>query len=123
MPGTFAILIPISWSPSSDRLLARQFEGMFSTSDASDYAVVWDRQQNQVMTLSPDGNDYTNAVLLGWSQTDPDRVLFRAGELGDERWPTWAVDMNGDTTLALEDEPIIYGEVINQVWAGPQARW
>lgn len=123
MPGTIAILIPVSWSESGERLLARQFEGMFSSSDASDYAVVWDRKQNRTSTITPEKIEYTNAVLLGWSQTNPDRVLFRAGTLGDENWPVWAVDTTGQTTLALEDEPLIYGQVVNQVWAGPQARW
>ncbi|MCA1994541.1 MAG: hypothetical protein LDL41_21225 [Coleofasciculus sp. S288] len=123
MPGTIAILIPVSWSESGERLLARQFEGMFSSSDASDYAVVWDRKQNRTSTITPEKIEYTNAVLLGWSQTNPDRVLFRAGTLGDENWPVWAVDTTGQTTLAIEDEPLIYGQVVNQVWAGPQARW
>jgi hypothetical protein len=123
MPGTIAILIPVSWSQESDRILARQFEGMFSTSDASDYAVIWDRRQNRTSTIAPERIQYSNAVLLGWSQTNPDQVLFRAGELGDEQPPVWAVDFNGQTALAYEDEPIVYGQVMNQVWAGPQARW
>jgi len=123
MPGTISILIPVSWSKSSDRLLARQFEGILSTSDASDYAVVWDRQQNRTTTVAPEQIDYSTAVLLGWSQTKPDRVLFRAGEFGNERWSVLAVGLNGQTALALEDKPIIYGQVVNQIWAGPQARW
>ena len=123
MPGTIAILIPISWSKSSDRLLARQFEGLFSTSDASDYAVIWDRKQNRVSTIAPERIQYTSAVLLGWSKVRPDLVLFRAGEMGDERWPVWAVDVNGQTALAREDEPTLYGQVVNQIWAGPQASW
>ncbi|MGQ4650375.1 hypothetical protein [Lyngbya aestuarii] len=123
LPGTIAILIPISWSSSNDRVLARQFEGMFSSSDASDYAVIWDRRQNSVSTVAPERIDYTNAVLLGWSQTHPDMVLFRAGLLGEENWPVWAVALNGQTSLAQEQEPTIYGQVVNQVWAGPQARW
>lgn len=123
MPGTISILIPVSWSKSSDRLLARQFEGILSTSDASDYAVVWDRKQNRTTTVAPEQIDYSSAVLLGWSQTKPDRVLFRAGEFGNERWSVWAVGLNGQTALALEDKPIIYGQVVNQIWAGPQAHW
>lgn len=123
MAGTIAILIPVSWSSSSDRLLARQFEGLLSTSDASDFAVVWDRKQNRISTIAPERIEYTNAVLLGWSPTSPDQILFRAGILGDESWPVWAVDLSGQTTLALEEEPLIYGQVVNQVWAGPQARW
>ncbi len=123
MEGTIAILIPISWSRSSDRILARQFEGLFSTSYACDYGVIWDRRQNRTSTIAPERIQYDSAVLLGWSQTNPDRVLFRAGEMGDEIWPVWVVDLNGQTTLAREDEPIVYGQVVNQVWAGPQARW
>lgn len=121
--GAIAILIPVSWSKSGERILARQFEGMFCTSEASDYAVIWDRRQNRTATLAPNTVQYDYAVLLGWSQANSDQVLFRAGEFGNEHWPTWAVDMNGKTSLAHEDEPIIYGQVMNQVWAGPQARW
>jgi len=133
LPGAISILIPISWSKSGDRLLARQFEAMFSTSDASDFALIWDRKQNRTTTLAPKTLEdslplryrleYSAAVLLGWSQTQPDRVLFRAGEMGDENPPVWAVELNNQTTLALEEEPIIYGQFVNQVWAGPQARW
>ncbi len=123
MLGTIAIVIPISWSKSSDHLLARQFEGLFNSSQATDYALIWDRQQNRTTTLAPQNVEYDIAVLLGWSQRNRDRVLFRAGELGSEAWPVWSVELNGYTTLALEDEPIVYGQVMNQVWAGPQARW
>jgi hypothetical protein len=123
MPGTISILIPVSWSKSGDRLLARQFEGLFSTSDASDYAVIWSQPQNCTNTVAPERIQYSSAVLLGWSHAHPDRVLFRAGEIGEEHWPIWSVDLNGQTALAGEDEPIVYGQVVNQVWAGPQARW
>ena len=123
MAGTIALVIPISWSKSSDRLLARQFEGIFNSAAASDYALIWDRKQNRTTTLAPQRVEYDIAVLLGWSQTHPERVLFRAGELGNERWPVWSVELNGQTTLAIEDKPLVYGQVVNQVWAGPQARW
>ncbi|MGB7441042.1 MAG: hypothetical protein WA919_08255 [Coleofasciculaceae cyanobacterium] len=123
LPGTIAILMPVSWSESGERVLARQFEGIFSTSDASDFAVIWDRQQNSVTTVAPERVDYTNAVLLGWSQANPEQVIFRAGILGDENWPMLAVAPNGQTALALEEKPIIYGQFVNQVWTGPQARW
>ncbi|HEY9707743.1 MAG TPA: hypothetical protein V6D48_06015 [Oculatellaceae cyanobacterium] len=122
MGGTFGIMIPISWSKSGDRILARQFEGVFNTSDASDYAVIWDRQQNRANTIAPDQIQYSSAVLLGWSEIDPDRVLFRTDEMGDEHWSVWAVDLNGQTALATEDNPSIYGQVVHQVWAGPQSR-
>ncbi len=123
MLGTIAILIPISWSQNGDRILARQFEGLFNTSDASDYAVVWDRRLNRTSTLTPDRNLYNNAVLLGWSRTNPDQVLFRAGELGDEQPPLWAVDLNGQTVAATEDQPKVFGQLVNHIWAGPQASW
>jgi hypothetical protein len=123
IPGTISILMPISWSPLSDRLLARQFEGIFSTSDASDYAVIWDRKQNTISTLAPQPIDYSFAVLLGWSQTNTDQILFRTGEMGIEYLPLWTVDLNGKTTRAPEQEPMIFGKIINQVWAGPQSRW
>lgn len=121
MEGAIAIIIPVSWSKSGDRLLARQFEGILSTSEASDYAVIWDRQQNRTTTLVPGRIQYSSAVLLGWSQIHRDRVLFRAGEMGDEYWPVWSVDFSGETALTREEEPIVYGQVVNQVWTGPQA--
>ena len=122
MPGVFSISIPVAWSqPPSERLLARQFEGLFSTSDASDYAVIWDRQQNRTTTVAPNGINYSHAVLLGWSQAHPDRVLFRAGELGDEHWPQWTVDSTGKTLLATGDRPMLFGHFVNHIWAGPQA--
>lgn len=123
MPGAIAIMIPVSWSAKGDRILARQFEGMFSTSDASDYAVVWDRQLNRVSTIAPNRSEYSIAVLLGWSKTDPDRVLFKAGELGEEQWPLWAVDMKGQTVAAVEDQPMVFGQLVTNYWAGPQAHY
>ena len=121
IPGTMSILIPVSWSEEGDRLLARQFEGFFNTSDVSDYAVIWDRQSNQVTTVSPKRIDYTNAVLLGWSQNNPNQVLFQAGILGEEQWPIWSVNTNGQTALASQDEPIVHGQLVHQVWSGSQA--
>jgi hypothetical protein len=121
IPGTMSILIPVSWSENSDRLLARQFEGFFNTSDVSDYAVIWDRQSNQISTVSPNRIDYTNAVLLGWSQNDPNQVLFQAGILGEEEWPVWSVNTKGQTALASQDEPIVHGQLVHQVWTGSQA--
>ena len=120
MPGAISILIPVSWSPDGNRLLARQFEGLFSTSDASDYAVIWDRKQNSAITIAPQRIQYSNAVLLGWSPNGSDTVLFRAGTLGDEYWPVWSVDIRGDTKSAERDQPRIFGQVVTQVWGGPQ---
>ncbi|MEC4804513.1 MAG: hypothetical protein SAJ12_05035 [Jaaginema sp. PMC 1079.18] len=121
-PGTISILIPVSWSKEGDRLLARQFEGLFNSSLASDYAVVWQRNDNQTFTLVPNTTQYTNAVLLGWSQAERDRVLFRAGNMGEEHWQMWAVNLTGETILARQDKPVVYGQVLNQVWTGPQGQ-
>ncbi|MGK7873385.1 MAG: hypothetical protein AB4426_08745 [Xenococcaceae cyanobacterium] len=108
MLGKMSILIPVSWSENGNRILSRQFEGIFGTSDASDYAVIWDRHSNRTTTLTPNRVPYTHAVLLGWSQTDPNQVLFRAGILGEEQWSVWSVDLNGKTVLASKDEPIVF---------------
>lgn len=121
MPGVFSMLIPVAWSQLGDRLLARQFEGLFNTSDASDYAVIWDQQLNRTTTVAPQQVNYSHAILLGWSQTYGNRVLFRAGQLGDEQWSLWAVDTAGDTQLAADDRPMLFGHFVNHIWAGPQA--
>lgn len=119
--GTIAILIPVAWSASGDRILAREFESFFGTDIASDFAVVWERQSNRIRTIAPSGMQYSNAILLGWSRTNPDRVLFQAGNIGDENWDLWAVDFAGQTIAALEDQPVTFGQTVTNVWAGPQA--
>lgn len=118
-PGTIAIAIPIGWSETGDRLLAREFESFFGSSLASDFAVIWDRQSNRTYTLSPTQVQYSNAVLLGWSYRRPNQVLFRAGNMGDPDWPLYAVDLLGQTTISPEDQPIGFGETTDR-WAGPQ---
>ncbi|MBD2578102.1 hypothetical protein [Oscillatoria sp. FACHB-1406] len=120
LPGTISIAIPISWSESGDRLLARQFEGLFNTSEASDYAVIWDRRSGTTATVAPEGFEYTNAILLGWSQNDPSRVLFQAGSLGEEDWPLWSVGSDSQTLPAEDDRPIVRGQVVNYAWTGAQ---
>lgn len=118
--GRISMVIPVSWSATGDRLLAREFESLFGSDLASDYAVIVDRKVNQIYTVAPTRIQYTNAVLLGWSQLHPDRVLFRAGMLGEEHWPHWTVDVHGQTTHAMGDCSLIYGQVLNSVWTGPQ---
>ncbi|MEB3355765.1 MAG: hypothetical protein VKK04_03405 [Synechococcales bacterium] len=121
-PGMIAILMPVAWSEGGDRLLVRAFESIFGTDLASDYAVLWDRQQDQLQTLAPTNLVYSNAILLGWSRENTDQVLFRAGNLGDEQWPMLAVDPTGETMLATEgDEPVIFGQATESFWNGPQA--
>lgn len=118
-PGTIAMLVPIAWSEQSDRLLAREFESIFGSSLASDFAVIWDRNANCTYTLAPTQVQYTNAVLLGWSRTHPNQVLFRAGMMGEEDWFLYRVDDSGQTTRALEDQPLTFGQAADP-WAGPQ---
>lgn len=122
-PGNISILTPVGWSETGDCLLSRQFEGLFSSSDASDFAVIWNRQQNRSSTVAPSQTEYNHeiSILLGWSQTEPDQVLFRAGNLGDEQWPLWAVADDGKTVAATDvDRPLVFGQWLNQVWGGPQ---
>jgi hypothetical protein len=119
--GRIAILIPVAWSESGDRVLAREFESIFGSDIASDFAVVWHRSSNLTRTIAPTHVDYSNAVLLGWSQTDPNRVLFRAGNLGDPEWSLYAVDADGQTRQVAQDQPIVFGRMVNNIWAGPQA--
>jgi len=118
--GSVAILIPISWSEQGNSLLAREFESIFGSDLASDYAVIWNYQLNRTNTVAPNRVHYTNAILLGWSQTYPERVLFQAGNLGEENWPLLAVDPSGHTVTASGDRPLQFGQTLNHVWAGPQ---
>jgi hypothetical protein len=120
-PGTIAILIPVGWSENSDRILAREFEAIFGSDIASDFAVIWDRRLNRVRTIAPSGIQYSNAILLGWSQMHIDCVLFQVGNLGDEEWLIWSVDLGGQTTMATRDHPVTFGKVITSLWTGPQA--
>ncbi len=121
LPGTIAILMPVAWSSTGDRILAREFESLFGSDIASDYAVIWDRQQNRSFTTAPTRIHYTHAILLGWSGAHPDRVLFRAGNIGETDWPLWAVDYSGQTLNANGDQPLTFGQVATHLWAGPQA--
>jgi hypothetical protein len=120
MAGVIDILIPISWSSGGENLLCRQFEGFLSSSDASDYAVVWNRQQNRSQTLVPQDVAYTHAILLGWNQNSAGGLLFRAGILGEEEWGLWAVAMDGKTAIANKEEPMVYGKLVEHSWTGAQ---
>ncbi len=121
VPGILSILLPVSWSATGDRLLSRQLEGYFSTSDATDYAVVWERQSNKSVTLNPVSNENGTAVLLGWNHLNPDQVLFRAGELGQEDWFVWAMSIDGTTLLANQPESVTYGQTVTHSWTGSHA--
>lgn len=120
--GTISIVIPIAWSEQGDRLLAREFESLFCSDIASDYAMVVDRAANQVYTVAPTQIQYTTAILLGWSQFQPERALFRAGMMGEEDWQLCSVAINGETLLAEDDRPMIYGHAVSSIWMGPQVQ-
>ncbi|MGB3494578.1 MAG: hypothetical protein WBA57_17760, partial [Elainellaceae cyanobacterium] len=120
-PGMMAVLTPVAWSESGDRLLVRGFESRFGTDLASDYAVIWDRTTGGQRAIVPTNISYSNAVLLGWSQTHANQVLFRAGSLSDESWPMVAVNSDGMAIAAESDQPVVYGQISRDFWNGPQA--
>ena len=120
--GTIAVLIPIAWSESGDRLLAREFESLFGSGIASDFAVIWNSTTNTTQTLAPSHVTYSNAILMGWSQAHPDQVLFQAGMMGDPYWNFYTVKADGQTNLAEGDRPVTYGQVTTNIWAGPQTQ-
>ncbi|HEY9644327.1 MAG TPA: hypothetical protein V6C57_27785 [Coleofasciculaceae cyanobacterium] len=119
-PGTIAMLIPVAWSETGDRILAREFESIFGSGIASDFGVVWEQHSNQVHTVAPTQIHYSNSILLGWSQSYPDRALFRAGMMG-EAGSLYAVDAAGHTLPVVDDRPLTFGQVVSSIWAGPQA--
>jgi hypothetical protein len=123
MVGVISLLMPVSWSEDGDRLLARQFEGAFSSSDVSDYAVVWNKktQESKTLAVNTGTNDVDASILLGWSHTQPDQVLFRSAALGEETESIFSVGLNGKTILASDEEAVIYGQLINRSWTGVQA--
>jgi hypothetical protein len=127
--GTIGVLVPVSWSEKGDRFLARRFESIFNTADLTDSAVIWDRQKNHANTVSPtagNGQDEHEkiAILLGWSKNQPDNVLFRVGEMGEENWPLVQVASDGKTVTTTDvDQPVTYRENTPDVWAGPQVAY
>lgn len=123
MAGVISILMPVSWSADGDRLLARQLEGAFNSSDVSDYGVVWNRLDRQIKTLSasPQPDEEISATLLGWDKNAPDQVLFRANDLGNETEQLVSVNLNGKLYLAEAEKAITYGQQIRRSWTGVQA--
>ncbi len=125
--GTIGVLVPVSWSEGSDRFLARRFEGVMNTSDVMDYAVVWHRDKNHTNTVGPAHQESDHekiSILLGWSKSQPNHVLFRTGEMGDENWPLVTVADDGKTASAADvDQPVTFGNQAVQVWAGPQVAY
>jgi hypothetical protein len=122
LTGTISMVIPIAWSAQGDRLLAREFESIFGSDIASDFALIWDSKRNSASTVAPSDLEYTNAILLGWSQKYPPRALFRAGNLGETNWGLWAVDTAANTVSVPNDQPKIFGQVAKSLWTGAQGR-
>jgi hypothetical protein len=122
--GKIGVLVPVSWSQKGDRFLARKFVAIFNTADATDQAVIWNRQQDNINVVhpvqSPDDHEKIS-ILLGWSKKQPNNVLFRAGELGEENWPLVQVANDGRTVdiSAEGDQPVTFGER-SGIWADPQ---
>ncbi|MBS9390122.1 MAG: hypothetical protein HEQ33_15030 [Dolichospermum sp. WA123] len=122
--GKIGVLVPVSWSEKGDRFLARKFVAIFNTADATDQAVIWNRQQDNLNVVSPvqSQDDHEKiAILLGWSKKQPNNVLFRAGELGEENWPLLQVANDGRTVdiSAEGDQAVTFGER-GSIWADPQ---
>jgi hypothetical protein len=123
--GKIGVLVPVSWSQKGDRFLARKFVGIFNTADVTDHAVIWDRQENHTKTVAPAQEEDEHekiAILLGWSKKQPDHVLFRAGELGEENWPLIQVASDGKSVNVTNDgdQAVTFGERDTQIWAEPQ---
>jgi hypothetical protein len=122
--GKIGVLVPVSWSEKGDRFLARKFVAIFNSADATDQAVIWNRQQNHLKVVNPEQSQDDHekiAILLGWSKKQPNSVLFRAGELGEENWPLLQVANDGKTVdiSAEGDQPVTFGER-SSIWADPQ---
>jgi hypothetical protein len=113
LDGTIALSMPLSWSKNGDRLLVRHFEGLFCASEATDYALIWDRRQRHPLTLAPNRIHHTHAVLLGWSEAHPNQILFRVGCLGKSDWHTCSVNLSGVTMNAENDRAVVFGKAIS----------
>lgn len=123
-PGIIALLMPVSWSENGEKLLGRQFEGFFGSGDISDFGVVWDSQTKETLTLAPSPEvDYSHAILLGWSDRQPDQILFQAGLMGEDNWQIWAVADDGKTTLAQQDQGVVFGEMSSHIWSGSDVKF
>lgn len=119
-PGAIALAQPIGWDHSGQRLLARQFEGYFSSSWATDYGLIWHSSTHQTQTLQPLLPELEVAILLGWSQQRPEAILFDV-EMGNQRGLSrWQVDSQGNSQAAPQDQPRVFGEASVDVFAGPQ---
>lgn len=120
-PGLIAMLLPIAWDKTGTQLLAREFEGVFCSSIASDYAVVWNSNTALSRTLAPHNIAYERAILQGWSRNRPEQVLFKTARLGDPQMPLWSVDLQGQAYPSAFDQAESYGDSIAHPLSGPMA--
>jgi|GEM_PF-3293578 len=110
--GLIAVLVPVGWSQTGNRLLVRQFMGLFASDLVSDAAWIWQPDRGHVATVYPTAADYDVATLLGWSDTHPEQVLFQTQVLGEPQAMVWAVDSQGSSQLAQGDRPAVYGTTL-----------
>ena len=113
VPGTISILVPAIWSSNGQQLLSRQFEAVFGSDVSSDYAVIWDRSQQQARTISPLPLNYDSATLLGWNPKQPSQVLFHTTIIGEKDGTVLAVDSRGNTVTGASParpQAIQYGQ-------------
>ncbi|WP_404784127.1 hypothetical protein [Altericista sp. CCNU0014] len=108
--GTLSILMPAAWSKDGQQLLARQFEAVFGSDVSSDYALVWNRRNQQARIVAPTPLSYDTAVLLGWSHSNPDQILFETSTLGESKTTTLAVSHDGTTIASPSDRPLPIGQ-------------
>jgi hypothetical protein len=102
--GTLSILMPADWSKDSQQLLARQFEAVLGSDVSSDYALVWNRQTQQVKTVAPEPQDYDSAILLGWNPQNPEQILFRTAILGEQKTNLVAIGRDGNTIASQKSQ-------------------
>lgn len=110
--GLIAVLWPVGWSASGEELLIRHFQGLFSTDFASDVAVIWSRPQQTLTAVWPQSVEYDHATLLGWSQAQPDQVLFRTATMGEAKTQVWAVNPKQEMLARPQDRPQVYGQTL-----------
>ena len=124
IPGKIGVLVPVSWSENGEHFLARKFEGLFNTAHATDQALIWNSEKNNAKTIVPSqkNHQYDIAVLLGWSKNAPNNVVFRAGEMGQETWPTITVANDGKTVATPGlDQATTFERKASDIWAPPVA--
>ncbi|AFY61629.1 hypothetical protein [Synechococcus sp. PCC 6312] len=110
--GLIAVLWPVGWSASGEQLLIRNFQGLFSTDFASDVAVIWSRPQQTLTAVWPQSVEYDHATLLGWSQEQPDQILFQTATMGEPKTQVWAVNRQQEMLARPSDRPQVYGQTL-----------